>query len=162
MIRIHNKMSRTKSENKSDLKANKPALKSGSKNKRKEKNANQVDSADEQASEEDATEEEQTELSEEELDNEEANASSADEEKQPLSARKKRRRTQSLADEEDAKLSQAEQLQALTINPNPNSSILPDPKNLFESQSQRERLLNVHMMDEISGDRENLTPKSSR
>jgi transcription initiation factor IIF auxiliary subunit len=59
-------------------------------------------------------------------------------------------------------LSQAEQLQALTINPNPNSSLLPDPKYLSKSQSQRERLPNVHMMNEISGDRENLTPTSSR
>jgi hypothetical protein len=52
--------------------------------------------------------------------------SQADEEKQPLSARKIRRRTQDLADKEDARLSQAEQLQG-QINPNPDSSLLPNP-----------------------------------
>jgi hypothetical protein len=59
-------------------------------------------------------------------------------------------------------LSQAEQLQAPTIKPSSNSLLLPDPKYLLESQSQRERLSNVHMMNEICGDRENLTPKSPR
>jgi hypothetical protein len=54
------------SRNKSDSKANKPALKSGSKNKRKDKEAKQIDSADEQSYKEDATGEEQAELSEEE------------------------------------------------------------------------------------------------
>jgi hypothetical protein len=95
------------------------------------------------------------------LDSEESDAASADE-KEPTTEPKKRRKTQDLVDEEDAKLSQAEQLQALTINPKPNSILLPDPKYLLKSQSQRERLPNVHMMNEISGDRENLTPKSSR
>jgi hypothetical protein len=68
-----------------------------------------------------------------ELVTEEADASSADEKKQPLSARKKRGRTQSLADEKDDKLSQAEQLQAPTMNPNPKTLQLPDPKYLLES-----------------------------
>jgi hypothetical protein len=58
-------------------------------------------------------------------------------------------------------LSQAEQLQALTINPNPNSSLLPNPNNLLVSQSQRERLTNVQGQNESSGNRVNLTPRSS-
>jgi hypothetical protein len=69
---------------------------------------------------------------------EEADASSADEEKTSPSGRKKRGRTQSLADEEDDKLSQAKQLQAPTINPNPNSLLLPDPKTYY-SLNLRER-----------------------
>ena len=54
------------SRNKSDSKANKPALKSGSRNKRKEKVDQQMQSAEEQAYEEDATQEEQAEFSEQE------------------------------------------------------------------------------------------------
>ncbi len=104
-------MSRMKAEKKAGSKTKTPAIKSGSKDKSKEKDVKREDSGSEQASDNYRSEEDQAEQIEE------ADVSSADEEKQPLSARKKRRRTQSLADKEDAKLSQAEQLQALTINP---------------------------------------------
>ncbi len=69
-------------------------------------------------------------------DEEIAKLSQADEDKQSLSARKKRNQTQDLADEEIARLSQAEQLQG-PINPNPNLSLPPSssPNSTFVGAS---------------------------